>query len=182
MIKINYYSHLLLNSKYRLFIHLFVLLLIYLCIYSDNILYCMNESTDAIPSPKRARVPALAGAAKEIEDYIVPLASMQEELAQARAELKETREALRAQEDIVISQECEIYNLKAKVRQVKTYRNMHRYNSDENEYYLSKYRERFGFLSDIQAYNGPDTPYSDLGSELGEIPDEFYESGSTVTK
>lgn len=178
MLKLNYFIHLLLISKYRLLIHIVILALIYLSIYGDNIIYCMNENTDAIPSPKRPRSPEVSGLAKEIEDYIVPLTSVQDELAQVKAELKETRDALRVQEDLVSERDGQIYNLKAKIRQVKEYRNMHRFDADCNKYYLDKYRERFGPLLDIPGYRGPEIPYSDSGSEFGSIPSEYYDSDS----
>lgn len=51
MDKLKYKTHLLLNSKYRLFIHLFIISLFYLCIYGDNIIYCMNGSNNLVEAP-----------------------------------------------------------------------------------------------------------------------------------
>lgn len=169
MEKLYYNIHLLLISKYRLFIHLFIVSLIYLTIYGDNIIYCMNESTDTIPTPKRSRSTETIGLAKEVEEFGVSLTSTQEELIRIQAELKETKRALRIQEDLVSERDGHIDYLKSKIRKVKEYRNMHRFDSDCKQYYLDKYKERFGSLTDIPSYRGPDIPYSDSGSEYGSI-------------
>ena len=54
MLHLNYQIHKILNSKYRVFINLFFILLIYSFIYGDKLIYCMNENTTASDIPVRA--------------------------------------------------------------------------------------------------------------------------------
>lgn len=51
MLKLNYFIHLLLNSNYRLLIHISVLVLIYFCIYDTKIGCCMNNNINVIETP-----------------------------------------------------------------------------------------------------------------------------------
>lgn len=50
--KLNYYTHLLLNSKYRMFINLFIILMIYFLIYGNKVIYCMNDNPENSLAPK----------------------------------------------------------------------------------------------------------------------------------
>lgn len=43
---INYQMHKILYSKYKLFINLFIISLIYILFYGNNLVYCMTENTD----------------------------------------------------------------------------------------------------------------------------------------
>src|SRR3546814_10903798 len=43
MLHLNYFMHILLNSKYQLFINLFIIFIIYLVLYGNNAVYCMLE-------------------------------------------------------------------------------------------------------------------------------------------
>jgi len=50
--KINYYFHLLLNSKYKAFINFFIILLIFVVSYRNDIIYCMNENANDANQPQ----------------------------------------------------------------------------------------------------------------------------------
>lgn len=54
MVKLKYYGHLVSNSKYNLLMTLCVILIIYGCFYSGDIIYCMNNGDiPSIAEPKR---------------------------------------------------------------------------------------------------------------------------------
>ena len=46
---LQYFTHLILHSNYRLVINLLILSLIYFCLYANNIIYCMTEDLEEIP-------------------------------------------------------------------------------------------------------------------------------------
>lgn len=51
MLQLNYTTHLLLNSKYRLFINLAVIFIFYSLLYGNKIIFCMNDNTAPIEAP-----------------------------------------------------------------------------------------------------------------------------------
>lgn len=69
MIKLNYYSHLLLNSKYKFIINLFIILIIYSLFYGNTIGYCMMKATagETVSSSLPGTVSAESKAATDIK-------------------------------------------------------------------------------------------------------------------
>lgn len=54
MLKLNYFIHLILNSRYKLFINLFILLTIYIVLYGNNTVFCMNDNSNLGSVPEIA--------------------------------------------------------------------------------------------------------------------------------
>jgi len=54
MLNLNYYIHVLLQSKYKIFINLFLLIIIYSLLYSQQFIHCMNEG-DLLPDVAEAK-------------------------------------------------------------------------------------------------------------------------------
>lgn len=51
MINIQYYSHLILQSRYSFIIKLTILLVFYSILYSNKVIFCMNEATNSVEAP-----------------------------------------------------------------------------------------------------------------------------------
>lgn len=71
MEKLLYTCHILLISKYRLFINLSILLIIYLSFYGGKIAYCMNENTNIIAAPAIAESKSLASNSTLAKDILI---------------------------------------------------------------------------------------------------------------
>lgn len=54
MLKLNYQIHLILNSKYRLLVHLVVIFFIYTMIYGGKFVLCMDDNSNWIEVPRVA--------------------------------------------------------------------------------------------------------------------------------
>ena len=108
MSTIQYQIHLLLNSKYRMFIHLFIIFTIYSLFYGNKIIYCMTEGSDipvtaeAKPLTTRPRVELTNLEElihRNIDSYIGDKAlieNQQEEIARLAKEVEFHKELLKA--------------------------------------------------------------------------------------
>lgn len=96
-IKINYFIHLLLNSKYRMLINLFIILMIYSLLYGNKFIYCMNENPDSVEVPPVAEAkesPRPSHQVLALKKEITDFAATQIPLLEQIAEQKKTIEAL----------------------------------------------------------------------------------------
>ena len=99
MSHINYIAHLILNSNYRIFIQLAILFIFYSFIYSNQIVYCMNDTNITnIAEPKVSVVRGL--------QVMTPL---QREVS----EFLGVAETIQKQNAIIAEQEATISQLKA---------------------------------------------------------------------
>lgn len=80
-LNITYFSHLLLNSKFRLLIHLFIVLFIYSASYGYNFIYCMNNTNNIIEAPVNEAINSQAeDIRREVSAYANTQASLLEEI------------------------------------------------------------------------------------------------------
>lgn len=140
MINIQYFTHQLLNSKYLLYINLFLVFTFYSIFYGTKLIYCMNENTEgfslpAIAETKEIQRPGhqLLAIKREIMSYAGSQVSFVERLdEQARIieEQKTTicemqKEITRLKQDVEIGKmhEREKYDLYLYKQQMDQYRN-----------------------------------------------------------
>ena len=96
MNKINYYTHLLLHSPYRILVIFFINFLIYLSFHYNTISYCMNDNN--LPEIAEPKVPLVRG--------IQPLTPLQMEISKFLndAEILDTKNKLIAKQESLIQE------------------------------------------------------------------------------
>ena len=67
MNKLNYNIHLLLTSKYKIFINLFIIFVIYSFLYGNKIIYCMNDNINSVETPIMAEAKASARPSHQVQ-------------------------------------------------------------------------------------------------------------------
>lgn len=97
---INYQIHILLNSKYKLIINLFIIFIIYISL-SSNINYCMNENSNIIETPIIAEAKEevrpshqVLALKNEINAFIGPQLDLLEQIEKQTNEIKKLQEEL----------------------------------------------------------------------------------------
>lgn len=184
---INYQIHLFLISKYRLLINLTIILLIYSLLYGGNIIYCMNENPDIVEVPARPEEKApshqVRALMSEVKGYAGSQVSLEEELARtnselerAQAKIKELKQSLENQEATSTRRYFRIQSLKQKFQDARQLNESFSETLAENNYYLNKYREKFGFLGD----DVPRFPYSNTLYGMESDSDLDYSSSEEI--
>lgn len=86
MIKLQYFAHLILQSRYKLFINIFVISIIYIFIYNDKIVSCMNNNLNITDTPAQAEskvdiqtTPEAHALREEIKSFAGTTASLMED-------------------------------------------------------------------------------------------------------
>lgn len=198
MTKLYYYAHLLLTSKYKLFINLAIISVIYLFLYGDKIVLCMNENTDAIapPRPTRIRTSQPHILLREIQEYAGTQAQLLEELDKTRAQLEEVQKQLaEAKEEVANERKAYLYKdgdyreLRKKATEWCTYKDMYRTNRDDLKFIVDRYRETFKIareskdLNIIMEFKEPrpiELPSASNHDVYGEEAHQFYAEDSDI--
>lgn len=116
MLTLKYFAHLILHSRYKLFINLFVISIIYIFLYSDKVIYCMNTNPDIgeippVAEAKETHRPShqVIALRRNIQAYAGTLASHLESRDQI---IDEFQEEIRQLKSLIFNQNNDIQTLK----------------------------------------------------------------------
>lgn len=97
MLKINYFSHLLLNSKYTVLIKLLYIIVLYFILKNDTLIFCMTEDNTipTIAESKSILNSSLANKKEIPKEVNYAMSSMSEKIAEQREEIRELKAKVR---------------------------------------------------------------------------------------
>lgn len=108
MLKLNYFIHLILNSRYKLFINLFILLTIYIVLYGNNTVFCMNENTNTSSLPEVAEAKT---SNSETPDLIKNIQAFAGSRASALENVIQEKDSIIAEKDQLLGKKDEFISL-----------------------------------------------------------------------